>query len=505
MSWINYVVLGLYIVMMIFIAYISRKRSKNLNDFLLAGKGLGGWMTAFAYGTTYFSAVIFIGYAGKFGMGFGLAAMWIGIGNAVIGSLLAWKVLAKRTKIMTTHLNVKTMPEFFESRYSDKNIKLFASIIIFVFLIPYSASVYQGLGYIFETVFNIPFIYCIVIMAGLTALYLFFGGYYATALTDFIQGIIMLVGVAVMVIFISARPEVNLGDIAAQGKGFFPAAGSEGIMKSNLFNVIIIVLLTSFGVWALPQTIHKYYAIKNNAAIKKGMIVSLIFALVVGVGAYYIGSLLNSFPEAVEGAADTWVPKMLNIVLPAGLMGLIVVLVLSASMSTLASLSLSGSSAFAVDIYKGYIDKKAGDKKVNIILRVTCLLFVLLSAIFAIFKIEAIVTLMGLSWGTIAGCFMGPYVYGLYNKKVTAAAAWVSMISGLVLTLALTLIFGAAFPIEGKGLISSGIANSPLIGVITMAFSVIITPAVSLFTKPKNIEKVNELFDSLKGTELAKE
>lgn len=497
MDWINYVVLGLYIVMMIAIAYITRKKSKNLQDFLLAGKGLGGWMTAFAYGTTYFSAVIFIGYAGKFGLSFGLAAIWIGVGNALIGSLLAWKVLAKRTKIMTTNLKVKTMPEFFESRYADKNIKLFASLIIFVFLIPYSASVYQGLGYIFQAVFKIDFRWCIVVMAGLTALYLFFGGYYATALTDFIQGIIMLAGVAVMIIFIVIRPEVNLGDFAALGKGIIPAAGSEGIMKSNLFNVIIIVLLTSFGVWALPQTIHKYYAIKDNASIKRGMIVSMGFALIVGVGAYFVGSLVNFFPTA-QGAVDTRVPEMLKIALPAGLMGLIVVLVLSASMSTLASLSLSGSSAVAVDIYKGYINKQAPEKKVNIILKISCLVFVLLSAIFAIFQIDAIVTLMGLSWGTLAGCFIGPYVYGLYNKKITAAAAWASMIGGLVVTLSLTLIFGAAFPIEGKGIISSGIGNSPLIGVITMGFSMIITPVVSYFTKPKNKENVDILFDSVK-------
>ena len=153
MDFLNYLILLLYIAGMVFIAFYTRKRSKTVNDFLLAGKGMNGWMSAFAYGTTYFSAVIFIGYAGKFGWSFGMATIWIGVGNAIIGSLLAWRVLARPTKRVTSNLQVKTMPEFFEGRYEDKKIKLFASIIIFVFLIPYSASVYQGLSLLFYSVF----------------------------------------------------------------------------------------------------------------------------------------------------------------------------------------------------------------------------------------------------------------------------------------------------------------------------------------------------------------
>ena len=124
MFW-NYLLLVLYVFGMVAITIYTKNRSKSVNDFLLAGKkGLNGWMSAFAYGTTYFSAVIFIGYAGKFGAAYQLAAIWIGIGNAIIGSLFAWMVLAKRTKNMTTRLQAKTMPEFFEKRYGSKNLRL---------------------------------------------------------------------------------------------------------------------------------------------------------------------------------------------------------------------------------------------------------------------------------------------------------------------------------------------------------------------------------------------
>ena len=134
---LDYAILVLYALGMVGIAVYTRNRSKSVNDFLLAGKkGLNGWMSAFAYGTTYFSAVIFIGYAGKFGAQYGLAAVWIGIGNAILGSLFAWLVLAKHTKQMTTRLASKTMPDFFEKRYGSSRLKLASAVIIFLFLLP---------------------------------------------------------------------------------------------------------------------------------------------------------------------------------------------------------------------------------------------------------------------------------------------------------------------------------------------------------------------------------
>ena len=504
----QYIILVAYIVMLVVITFLTRKHSKDTNDFLLAGRGLGGWMTAFAYGTTYFSAVVFIGYAGKFGWNYGLAAVWIGIGNAVLGSYLAWKVLAKRTRVMTHRLEVKTMPEFFEARYQDKGLKLIASIIIFAFLIPYSASVYQGLAYLFSMVFHIEsFEICVIVMAFLTALYLFFGGYFATALSDFAQGIIMLVGVVLMtVILFNAEPVGwdGLQQLAQNGLGFFPSMEANGgFFASPFFNVLVLVLLTSFGVWGLPQCVHKYYAVKDGKAIRQAMIVSTFFALIIGAGAYFAGSIATLFTQTLQEAGvvagntvldfDRIVPVILNAYLPPVVLGIIVVLVLSASMSTLSSLSLAGASAIGVDVYKGYIRPDAKDKAVTWVTRAFCLFFVVISAVLAIFKIDAIVTLMSLSWGTLAGCFIGPYVYGLYSKKITKAGAYASIISGVVLTFVLVFLFGLPALSNGLGAaIKRGIGFSPLIGVITMAFSLLITPIVSVLTKDEAAQKEAE-------------
>jgi SSS family transporter len=497
-------ILVAYVAMMVAIAFYSRQKSRTLSSYFLGNRGIGGWMAAFSYGTTYFSAVVFIGYAGKFGMTMGLSAVWIGIANAVFGSLIAWWVLAKRARQMTRVLNTRTMPEFFEKRYNHKYIKLISSIIIFIFLIPYSTSVYQGLGLLFEQVFGIDFYWCIIIMASMTALYLFFGGYFASVLTDFIQGLVMIGGVIAMLALMMRAPEVNgaegLRTLIDTGYGFFPSfnAASGNIMDSPAFNLIIIILLTSFGIWALPQSVHKFYTIKDNSAIKKGAVISTVFALIIGGGAYFNGGLSRLFFSAgyPTGGPDAVIPQMLiDAKFSGAMLGLIMVLLLSASMSTLAALSLSGSSALVIDGYKGYMKKSTSERKLKGILRVVCVVFVIVSALLAILKVDAIVTLMSISWGCLAGCFIGPFIYGLYSKKTTSAAAMTSIISGASLTVILTVIFGLVAGASGFGaVIKAGIQRAPLTGVICMAFSMIITPIVSMFTQPPNKEHVDHCF-----------
>lgn len=503
---LDYVILAIYALAMVAVAFYTRKRSGSVNDFLLAGKkGLNGWMTAFAYGTTYFSAVIFIGYAGQFGRSFGLASVWIGIGNAIIGTLIAWLVLAKRTKNMTQRLGAKTMPGFFEKRYGSKNLKLVSAVIIFIFLIPYSASVYNGLSSLFEIVFGIEGWIVMIALAALTALYLFFGGYFATALSDFIQGIIMIVGVVCMIFCFMNSAEVNW-DISRlvsdpQLTWFTFNSNNTGIYGDTV-SLISLIMLTSLGVWALPQTIHKYYAIRDKKAITQGVIVSTVFALIIGFIAYFTGALSAFFPQVADVSDANVIPTMLYIIIPAGLTGVIAVLILSASMSTLSSVSLAGASVIAVDLYKGKINQGASDKKVNTTMRIFCLLFVVISVILAIlneeFGIAAIAYMMGLSWGTLAGCFIGPYVLGVIWKRVTKSAVWTSIISSLVLTVVLIFVLGAMHPAcDGSigSIIQRGISCSPMIGVICMVFSLVITAIVSLFTKRPDNSILYEAFD----------
>ncbi len=484
--FLKYAFLLLFVLLMVSVGVYSRKKIKNVQDFFLGGRKMGPWLSSFAYGTTYFSAVIFVGYAGKTGWGFGLSGTWVGIGNAVIGSLLAWLILARRTRSITHELGASTMPEFFEKRYNSKAMKIVTALIIFIFLVPYSASVYQGLSYIFEQAFGIPFIYCMMAMALLTGIYLILGGYIATAINDFIQGIVMLAGMAILLASIISHPKVGglaegvrrLSEIPGEGSGLVSPFGP------NPAALLSLVLLTSLGTWGLPQMLHKFYAIKDDDAVKRGTVISTVFALIIAGGAYFMGAfgrlfLDNTLPE-VNGRVnfDLIVPRMLDMALPDALMGLVIVLVLSASMSTLSSIVLVSSSAIAMDLVKGYIAPNMKKENVMVLMRALCCIFVVLSFLVAVTP-NAILTLMSFSWGTIAGAFLAPFLFGLYWKGTTKAGAWAGFVTGLACSLGGTLYYGM------------DASRAPAIGAVAMLMSLVAVPAVSLLTR-KSLSRVHD-------------
>lgn len=484
---LKYVFLSIFVVIMISVGVFSKKKVNNVHDFFLGGRKMGPWLSAFAYGTTYFSAVIFIGYAGKTGWGFGLSSTFIGIGNAIIGSLLAWLVLAKRTRKMTHELNASTMPDFFEKRYNSKAMKIVTAVIIFIFLVPYSASVYQGLGYLFEETFGVPYIYCMAAMAFLTGVYLLLGGYVATAINDFIQGIIMLGGVGFMIYFILSNPAVGglsggiqkLSEIPVDGPGLV------SVFSAQPLNLIGLIILTSLGTWGLPQMVHKFYAIKDDEAVKRGTVISTVFALIIAGGAYFAGSfgrlfLNNTMPIGANGKPnpDMVMPMMLDLALPEALIGIIVILVLSASMSTLSSIVLVSSSAISMDLFQGALFPKMKKETAMMVMRGICGLFVILSFLVAVTP-NSILSLMSFSWGTIAGAFLAPFIYGLYWKGTTKAGAWAGFISGF------------AVSITGAIIYKMNAATAPNIGAIAMVVSLITVPLVSLLTADSKVSRLS--------------
>ncbi len=491
------IMLVVFFAVMIGVGLYCRKHATDVNGFVLGGRSVGPWLTAFAYGTSYFSAVIFIGYAGQFGWKFGIASTWIGIGNAIIGSLLAWVILGRRTRLMSQHLNSATMPEFFEKRFGSVPLKVIASAIIFIFMIPYTASLYNGLSRLFGMAFNIDYTVCIIIMAVLTAVYVIVGGYMATAINDFIQGIIMLFGI---VMVIAAVLNSNGGFMAAlDGLAKIEDAAvstTPGVFASffgpDPFNLLGVVILTSLGTWGLPQMVQKFYAIKSEKAISKGTIISTMFALIVAGGCYFLGGFGRLYSDKLDTSKgivyDAIVPKMLE-GLPDMLIGVVVILVLSASMSTLSSLVLTSSSTLTLDFLKGNIVKKMDDKKQMLIMRALIVVFIVISVVIAILQYKSNVTfiaqLMGISWGAMAGAFLAPFIYGLYWKRTTKAGCYASFIFGCGIML-LNMFCKSIFPAW---------LQSPInCGALAMLAGLVIVPVVSIITKAPDKEKVDGMF-----------
>lgn len=490
------VVLVIYFAILVGIGLYCRKHATDVNGFVLGGRSVGPWLTAFAYGTSYFSAVVFVGYAGQFGWKYGLAATWAGIGNAIIGSLFAWMVLGRRTRVMTQHLDSATMPQFFGRRFDSKSLKIGASVIIFIFLIPYTASLYNGLSRLFGMAFNIDYSVCILLMAILTAIYVIAGGYMATAINDFIQGIIMLIGIAAVVIAVLN----DKGGLFAAIEGMKQASDESigaapgafaSILGPDPVNLIFVVLLTSLGTWGLPQMVQKFYAIKDEAAIKKGTLISTLFALVVAGGCYFLGGFGRLFSDQIDVAAngyDSIIPTMLSNLSPM-MISLVVILVLSASMSTLSSLVIASSSTLTIDFLKDNFIKNMSEKKQVIYIRVLIVVFIAISAVLALIQYKSNVTfiaqLMGISWGALAGAFLAPFLYSLYWKRTTKAACWASFLVGSGL-MVVNMIARSSLPV---------IMQSPInCGVFAMAAGLTIVPVVSLITPAPDKKLVEDAF-----------
>ena len=473
----------IFLAVTVYVGIYSRKQAKNVDGFVLGGRSVGPWLSAFAFGTSYFSAVVFVGYAGQFGWKYGLASSWIGIGNAIIGSLLAWLILGRRTKLMTQHINSRTMPDFFGTRFSNQGLRIVASIIAFVFLIPYTAGVYSGISKLFDMGFGIPYEYCIFIMALLTAVYVILGGYKATAINDFIQGIVMLGGI-IAVIAVVLNSQGGFVEALNKMKEVAPTAHDlesplykdfqPGDFASwfgpNVTSLLGVVVLTSLGTWGLPQMVGKFYSITDESAIKRGTIISTIFAFVVAGGCYFLGGFGRLFGEPVWNEVrhnykfDDIIPTMLDTAVDSDLLiGLVMVLVLSASMSTLASLVLTSSSTMTLDlIYRdkratadevksGEIDDEVAEKierRKVIIMRVLIVFFIVISVLIALNPPTFIAQLMGISWGALAGAFLAPFLLGLYWRGVTTASVWACFIWGVGFTVVNMILGNPINPID---------------------------------------------------------
>ena len=490
-----------FFALMVAVGVYCRKHATDVDGFVLGGRSVGPWLTAFAFGTSYFSAVIFVGYAGQFGWNFGLASTWIGLGNAFIGSLLAWNVLGRRTRVMTQHINSKTMPDFFQKRYDSGALKIAASVIVFIFLIPYTASLYNGLSSLFGIAFDMPYWVCILAMAVLTGVYVIFGGYMATAINDFIQGIIMLGGIVAVIVAVLNQNGGLMASTEALATSENGGWEYTSFFGPNPIFLIFVVILTSLGTWGLPQMVGKFYAISNEAAIRKGTFISTIFAIIVAGGCYFIGGFGRLFitPEKVaEKGFDSIIPSMLSELSPY-IIGIVIVLVLSASMSTLSSLVLTSASTLALDVFVPASKKELNEKKKVGMMRWLIVLFILLSAVIAILKDSIwsdfvfIAQMMGVSWGALTGAFLAPFLYGLYWKKTTRPAVWASFIYGVGLMLVQLLVSMKVIAFDG-GVLGFIFTNSLYSGVFAMVGGLVIVPIVSLITQKNKPQNVDEMF-----------
>lgn len=488
--------IAVYIVFIAIVGIMNARKSKNITQFTVGGRNAGAWLSAFSYGTAYFSAVMFIGYAGGTGWKYGLWGILPGIGNAVIGSLLAWLVLAKRTRETTRRLEIKSMPQLFEKRFKSEKMKTFCVAVIFLFLIPYSASVYKGLTSVCSVLLGVDERVCMIVIAIASLIIVILGGYGATLKADFVQGTVMLVGVICLIIAVMRSQTVG---------GF--SQGLQAIaQKTEELNLTAVshmglwatVLMTSFGTWGLPQMIHKYYGIRDDQEVKRGTIISTFFAFIVAGGGYFIGSLarlffnsLEEIPGAGSGKTDYLIPNMLKMSgISEILIGIILVLLIAASVSTLSSITITATTTLTMDFIRPKIFKNLDDVKSANVSRILCFLFVVFSYIIANSD-TPILDMMSYSWGIISGSFLAPYAISLYWKKLNRSGAWAGILGGFFTALP-PVICKLFFPEAALPVFGAVKDLGPHFACAAMLISLVLCFVVSVITKNK--EEINEEF-----------
>lgn len=491
-----WVTIAVYIILIAIISTVSGRQTKTVADFTVGGRNAGAWLSALSYGTAYFSAVMFVGYAGGTGLKYGLWGIAAGLGNAIFGSWLAWRMLARRTRDVSARLKIKTMPQFFEMRYGSTALKTFSAIVIFLFMVPYSASVYKGLASVADVLLGIDDTVCMIIIAAVAIIILVFGGYIAQARADFVQGIVMMTGISLLIFFVVRCDIVNgFKGIAEYAK---TEAGLPHLSSSEAIALISTVLMTSFGTWGLPQMVQKYFGIKDDKQAKRGIIISTFFAMLVAGGGYFIGSLCHMFFTAeTMPAQDYIIPEMLaRVNMPNILLGVVLVLLIAASVSTLCSITLTASSTLSMDLIKSKFSPKMAEKSVSKLTKILCVLFVIVSY-FVANTDTPILDMMSYSWGIVSGSFLAPYVLALYWKKLTRAGAWSGVLAGFITAL---------IPAASKMLLTFGVQNDalanlasqgPVFAVAAMIISLAFCFVVSLVTHADSDEKnKSEIFYS---------
>jgi SSS family solute:Na+ symporter len=398
---------------------------------------------------------------------------------------------------MTNHLKSATMPEFFGSRYMSSALKIGAAIIVFIFLIPYTASLYNGLSRLFAMAFDVPFEYCILAMGILTAIYVVVGGYFATVVNDFIQGTIMIIGIVAIITVVLKDNGGFTAAIDALARIDDPtvAPGAyTSFFGPDPVALLGVIILTSLGAWGLPQMIARFYSIKSETMITKGAIVSTVFSILVAGGCYFIGSFGRLYSDVVERNAsggvvfDSIIPNILS-GFSEIIIGMVVVLVFAASISTLSSLVMASASTFTLDFLRGHIIKEMSDKTQLLIIRALVAVFIIISSVIAIVQykegITFIAQLMGISWGALAGSFLAPFLYGLYWKRASKMSVWCCFIFSIALMI-LNIFFRSSFPAILKSPINSG--------ALAMLSGLIIVPVVSAITKAPGKAAVENCF-----------
>jgi SSS family transporter len=418
-------VLILYLAVLATVGIVTSRRLRSSSDFAIGGRSIGPWVTALSFVAAYFSSVLIIG-GGGFGYKFGLATLWIGATNVLIGCTLAWIILGKRIRRLTEETDSMTVSEFLGKRYRSPSIMVFSAAIIFLFLIIYNVSVVKGMANAIQVLMEVPYVAGVLISGIIIVFYVSIGGYFAVVWTSFIQAWIMIAGLLLLTAVTLSR----VGGLSAAAQrleaidpGYVATPGLWGWAGLASFCLVV-----SLGTWGMPQLVIRFYSIKNTKVLRVGTVVVTVGAAI-ALLPYLNGAIARIFHPDLA-SPDLAIPTLTRSVLPPIGGAIFLAGVIAAGMSTFAGVLIITSSSLVRDIFKHALGRALVPSRELALARRASALVGVVSILIALRPPGLILVLTAFAWAVIASTNLWPLLFGIYWRRTSRAGTLASMIAG---------------------------------------------------------------------------
>jgi SSS family transporter len=436
-------VLAAYMVLLLLIGALTSRRSSSREGFFLGGRRMGPWVTSLSYVAAYFSSVLIIG-GGGFGYRYGLATLWIGAINVLVGITLVWIVLGRRLRRLTARLGTMTVPGFLAERFRSPRLRIVSALVVAGFLVIYNVSILKGMGNAFEGLMGLPYMAGVLLAGAIIVLYVTWGGYTAVVWTGFVQA--WLMGTGLVLLTVHALPATGgltalVGRLGSIDPGLVETPGAWGWA-----GLISFALIVSFGVWGMPQLLVRFYSIRSERVLRVGIVVASLGGCL-ALLPYLLGAAARVLHPGLAHP-DLAIPTLSKAVLPAWAAAVFLAGVIAAGMSTFAAVLIITSGAMVQDLVVKGLRRDLTERQAVRASRWVGGGVGLISLGIALRPPALVLVLTAFAWSAIASACLWPIVLGTTWRSATRQGAWASMIGGLAMTL-LWMALGSPFGIHG--------------------------------------------------------
>jgi len=442
-SAIHILVLAVYMLALLVVGIVATRRTRTADDYHLGGRSVGSWVTALSYVAAYFSSVVIIG-GGGFGYRYGMATLWIGGINVLVGCTLAWIVLGRRIRRFTERLGTMTVPGFLAERFRAPEARVLVSIVIALFLVIYNVSILKGMGNAFEVLMGIPYVAGVLLSGAIIILYVALGGYLAVVWTGFFQA--WIIGVGLVLLTVAALKAV--GGLTAANVALAQIdrglVGTPGVW--GWAGLVSYAMIVSFGVWGMPQMVVRFYSVKSVSVLRAGTVLATIGGSM-AVLPYLDGAIARVLYPGLP-TPDHAVPVLAKAVLSPWGSAVFLAGVIAAGMSTFAAVLIITSTAVVRDFVGGGLGRKLSNRAELRWSRIVSVVVGLVSLGVALKPPDLVLVLTAFSWAVIASTCLWPMLFGLYWKRATRWGAVASMVGGLSTAL-VWIALGSPFGLHG--------------------------------------------------------